>query len=329
MQRPAPGPDPHLSAAEVLERLRQVTSTLHYSRSTARTYAHWTVRFLAHHAPRLPGDLTGDDIRAFLTHLAVHGHVSPATQNQALSALLFLLRRVLGRPITRVEGIVHARAPRRLPLVLSRAEVLAVLEGMSGVPRLVCSLLYGTGMRLTECLALRVRDIDFERETITVRDGKGAKDRVTLLPQRCRPVLQQHLERRRRLHQEDLLQGLGRAPRLGTSGAPPPGADRDWGWQYVFPASGHYTDRETGCRHRHHVHQTVVQRAMAEAVGRARLSRPATPHSLRHCFATHLLDAGTDIRTVQSLLGHADVQTTLIYTRTLRARAVRSPADGS
>jgi integron integrase len=300
---------------------------LHYSRSTARTYAHWTARFLAHHTPRPPEDLSGDDIRAFLTQLAVHGRVGPATQNQALSALLFLFRRVLGRPIARVEGLVRARAPRRLPVVLSRAEVLAILERMSGVPRLVCSLLYGTGMRLTECLALRVRDIDFERETITVRDGKGAKDRLTLLPRRCRAPLRKHLERTRRVHQEDLLRGLGRAPLPKANGTIAPGVDREWAWQYVFPASGHYTDRDTGERHRHHVHQTVIQKAMADAVRLERLTRPATPHSLRHCFATHLLEAGTDIRTVQALLGHSDVQTTLIYTRSLRVRPVRSPSD--
>jgi integrase len=226
--------------------------------------------------PRPPESLSGDDIRAFLTHLAVHGHVGPSTQNQALSALVFLFRRVLGRQIARVEGVVHARTPRRIPVVLSRAEVLAVLERMTGVPRLVCSLLYGTGMRLTECLALRVRDIDFERETITVRDGKGAKDRLTLLPRRCRAPLREHLERTRRLHQEDLRRGLGRAPLPKASGASDPGGDRDWAWQCVFPASGHYPDRDTGERHRHHVHQTVIQKAMADAVRLERLTRPAT-----------------------------------------------------
>jgi integron integrase len=267
------------------------------------------------------------EIRSFLSHLALDDGVSAATQNQALAALLFLFRHVFGRQMAPAEGVVRAKTQKRLPAVLSRGEVNAVLDRMSGVPGLVCGLLYGTGMRLTECLSLRVKDIDLDGNTVTVRNGKGAKDRVTVLPQRYRPALVEHLERVRRLHEGDLRDGLGRTRLPYALAEKHADADRDWGWQYVFPASGFFTDRETGRRHRHHVHQTVIQKAMKEAVRRAGLDKPATPHTLRHCFASHLLDANLDIRTIQELLGHADVQTTMIYTHLARNRRVRSPAD--
>jgi integrase len=215
-----------------------------------------------------------DEVRGFLSHLAVEGRVSAATQNQAMAALLFLYRRVLGREMTAVEGATRAKAQKRLPTVLSRGEVNAVLEHMNGVPGLVCGLLYGTGMRLTECLSLRVKDVD--RGAIAVRDGKGAKDRVTILPERYRQGLQRQLARTQRLHAEDLRRGLGHAPLPFALAEKHAGADRDWGWQYVFPASGFYTDPRTGRRHRHHVHQTVIQKAMAEAVRRAGMAKPAT-----------------------------------------------------
>jgi integron integrase len=268
-----------------------------------------------------------DEVRGFLSHLAVDKHVSAATQNQALAALLFLYRRVLGREMGTIEGVDRAKEQKRLPAVLSRGEVNAVLERMSGVPGLVCGLLYGTGMRLTECLSLRVKDVDFDRGAIAVRDDKGAKDRLTMLPERYRQDLQRQLARTQRLHAEDLSRGLGHAPLPFALAEKHAGADRDWGWQYVFPARGFYSDPRTGRRHRHHVHQTVIQKAMAEAVRRAGIAKPATPHTLRHCFATHLLDSSLDIRTVQELLGHADVQTTMIYTHVLRSRRLRSPAD--
>jgi integron integrase len=315
------------SADRLIENLRRMIRTLHYSRNTESSYCHWATRFLGHFGHRDPAGLGVEEIRVFLSHLAVEGRVSAATQNQALAALLFFLRRVLGRQTGRVEGVARAKRPKRLPPVLSRAEVNAVLERMSGVPGLVCGLLYGTGMRLTECLSLRVKDVDLDNGAITVRSGKGAKDRVTVLPERYRPGLLAQLEKTRLLHGRDLRDGLGEAPLPFALAEKHADASREWGWQYVFPASGFYTDRETGRRHRHHVHPTVIQKAMGEAARLAGLAKPATPHTLRHCFATHLLAADIDIRTVQELLGHTDLQTTMIYTHVLRSRKVRSPAD--
>jgi integron integrase len=321
--------NPH-ERTRLVDRLRAVLRTAHYSRRTERTYVYWVERFIVHHGQRDPGRMGADEIRSFLSHLAVHDRVTSSTQNQALCSLVFLYRRVLAREIGTLEGVDRAKVPKRLPVVLTRAEVRAVLEEISGTPGLVCRLLYGGGLRLTECLGLRVKDIDFGRNELFIRDGKGAKDRITVLPGSCREDLTRHLDRVRRLHEQDLTRGLGRAPLPFALAQKYPRADRDWGWQYVFPASSFYTDRDTGTRYRHHLHETVVQRAMADAVRRAGLVKPATPHTLRHSFATHLLDAGYDIRTIQELLGHNDVQTTMIYTHVLNrgGRGVRSPADG-
>jgi integron integrase len=306
-----------------------VLRTAHYSRRTEATYIYWIKRFVAHYGYRDPAQMGADEIRAFLSHLAVQERVTASTQNQALCALAFLYGRVLKKEVGTFDGIDRAKAPQRLPVVLSRDEVKAVLASMSGVPQLICRLLYGTGLRLSECLTLRVKDIDFDRNELTVRDGKGAKDRVTMLPSSCRDELARHLDHVHRRHQQDLSRGLGRAPLPYALAEKYPRADRDWGWQYVFPASSHYTDRLTGVRHRHHLHETAVQRAMAEAVRKARIVKPATPHTLRHSFATHLLESGYDIRTIQELLGHSDLQTTMIYTHVLNrgGRGVASPAD--
>ena len=313
----------------LLDALREVLRTAHYSRRTERTYVYWASRYLAHYG-RDAAQLGADEIRGFLSHLAVTDRVTASTQNQALCALVFLYGHVLRKEIGTLGDVDRAKAPKRLPVVLSREEVRTVLAGIQGVPHLVCRLLYGAGLRLTECLALRVKDIDFERNEVTIRDGKGAKDRITVLPGTCRDDLTRHLERVRRLHDKDLSRGLGRAPLPYALAEKYPRADRDWCWQYVFPASSHYTDQQTRIQHRHHLHETVVQRAMAAAVRRAGLSKPATPHTLRHSFATHLLESGYDIRTIQELLGHNDVQTTMIYTHVLNrgGRGVRSPADG-
>jgi len=317
-------------SGDLLDRGRQALRARHYSRRTEQAYLAWIMRFVAFHRGRAPDEMGEGEVNQFLTHLAVQGRVSASTQNQALAALLFLYGSVLRRPLGQIEGVVRARRPRRLPVVLSRQEVRTVLDGLDGTPGLVCALLYGSGLRLLECLRLRVKDIDFQRREITVRDGKGGKDRVTMLPAAVTAQLQAHLERVRRPHTRDLSRGLGRVPLPDALARKYPGADRQWAWQWVFPASSHYVDPQTGVRHRHHLHESVVQRAVKEAVRRAGVTRPASCHSFRHSFATHLLEDGYDIRTVQELLGHKDVKTTMVYTHVLNrgGRGVRSPMDG-
>jgi integron integrase len=314
----------------LLDRVRRAIAGMHYSARTERAYVYWIRRFVLHHGMRHPATMGVPEIRSFLSHLAVAGRVSPLTQNQARNALVFLYRRVLHIDLPDVDRIERAKAPRHLPTVLSREEVRRVLAALQGTPRLVCQILYGAGLRLMECLRLRVKDIDFERREIVVRDGKGGKDRITILPVSCARELRQHLARVRQQHDTDLRRGLGRAPVPKAMIAEAASYDdRHWVWQYVFPASSHYRDQRSRIRHRHHVHETVIQQAMARAVRQIGLSKRATPHTLRHCFATHLLESGCDIRTVQQLLGHNDVQTTLRYSHVARGTKlpVRSPAD--
>ncbi|MGH2704561.1 MAG: integron integrase [Actinomycetota bacterium] len=269
-------------------------------------------------------------VNAFLTHLAVDQNVAASTQNQALAALLFFYEQVLGQPLDRIDGVVRARKPKRLPVVLSRKEVQTILSFVEGVPRLVCMLLYGAGPRITEALSGRVKDLDFERRELIVRDGKGQKDRVTMLPDQLRGPLKEHLRAVRRQHDADLASGLGRAPMPDALARKYRNADREWGWQWVFPATSYYLDRSTGVRHRYHLHESVVQKAVRAAVLRAGIAKHATAHTFRHSFATHLLEDGYDIRTVQELLGHKDVRTTQIYTHVLNrgGHGVPSPLDG-
>jgi integron integrase len=320
---------PALSGSSAVDRVRASVRTLHYSRRTEKAYTYWTARFLAYYTPRQPEVMGIDEIRGFLSYLALNEHVSASTQNQALCAILFLFRRVLDKQLDPIGQIERAKKPKRLPVVLTPSEVAAVLDLMQGTPRLVCWLLYGTGMRLLEALSLRVKEIDFERNEVTIRSGKGAKDRVAPLPRKGRQDLLAHLERVQRLHQDDLEHRRGQAPMPGALAEKYTGAAREWGWQYVFPATSFYTDSRTGVQHRHHLHETVVQKAMAQAVREARITKPATPHTLRHSFATHLLEDGYDVRTIQELLGHSDVSTTMIYTHVLNrgGRGVRSPLD--
>jgi integron integrase len=268
-------------------------------------------------------------VEAFLTHLAVEGRVAASTQNQAKSALLFVYREVLGAELPWLDGIESAKRPTRLPVVLTPEEVRAILARVAGTSALILRLLYGTGMRILECLRLRVQDVDFARREILVRDGKGAKDRVTVLPMRVARGLREHLVRVRELHRADLAAGGGEVYLPYALARKYPAAGRDWGWQYVFPSHRRSIDPHSGVERRHHAGEQAIQRAMQQALRDAGIAKHATPHTLRHSFATHLLESGYDIRTVQELLGHADVSTTMIYTHVLNrgGRGVASPLD--
>jgi integron integrase len=269
------------------------------------------------------------EVLAFLTHLAVERQLAASTQAQALAALQFLYRHVIDRPLVGLGGVPKAHAPVRLPVVLNEGEVQRVLGELDGVPRLIGILLYGSGMRLLECLTLRIKDVDLERGEIRIRQGKGGKDRVTVLPRSARQLLDDHLRRVRALHERDLADGAGAVALPGALRRKYPSAPRQWAWQWVFPARRRYVDRDTAERRRHHLHESVMQRAIAGAVRRSGIGKRASCHTLRHSFATHLVEAGYDIRTVQELLGHRDVTTTMVYTHVLNrgGLAVRSPVD--
>lgn len=318
-----------MDPSAAVSRAREVMLSLHYSPQTAKSYAHWIDRYLRFHQDTPLGFLREPAVNTFLTHLAVKQKVAASTQNQALAALLFFYEHVLKQPLDRIDGVVRARKPKHLPVVLSREEVQIVLSLIEGVPRLVAQLMYGTGMRLMEALNVRIKDLDFDRRELIVRDGKGQKDRVTMLPDLLRGPLEEHLRVVRMQHVDDLRLGLGRVPMPFALSRKYPNADREWGWQRVFPATSHYLDEETGIRHRHHLHQSTVQKAFRAAVRRADIRKHAKTHTLRHSFATHLLEDGYDIRTVQELLGHKDVRVTQIYTHVLNrgGYGVRSPID--
>lgn len=315
-------------AEALIDKLRAAIRARHYSPRTEKAYAGWVRRFIAQ-AEAAPETLGEAEVGRFLSSLADDDDVSASTQNQALNALLFFFKEAMGRELGLVEGVVRAKRPQRVPVVLSREEVVAVLGAMSGTPKLMATLLYGAGLRLLECCRLRVKDVDFFQNQIVVRGGKGDKDRHTMLPAAAREPLQRHLESIRRRHQEDLAAGLGAVALPGALARKYPNASKEWGWQWLFPASSHYKDRETGERRRHHLHESVLQRAFKEARIKAGIAKPAGCHTLRHSFATHLLEDGYDIRTVQELLGHANVSTTMVYTHVLHrgGHGVRSPAD--
>jgi integron integrase len=321
--------EPARPKPKLLVQIREAVRSRHYSLRTERAYVGWARRFVIFHGKRHPESLGAEEISAFLSHLAVNGRVSASTQNQAMSALLFLYREVLRKEVPWITDIVRAKEQRRLPVVLSREEVAAVLGRMSGTPRIMAMLLYGAGLRLLECCHLRVKDLDFERGEIVVRAGKGGKDRVTMLPRVAKGPLAEHLARAKHQHDEDRARGWGWVALPGGLERTYVTAGREWAWQWIFPATRTYIDSETKRRRRHHLHESVVQRAVKEAVLAAAIAKHATCHSLRHSFATHLLEDGYDIRTVQELLGHRDVNTTMIYTHVLNrgGRGVRSPAD--
>jgi integron integrase len=311
------------------ERARAVMRLRHFSPRTEEAYIAWMLRYYEFHGRRDPAQLGAAQVTAFLNALATDGRVAASTQNQALAALLFLYREVLRIDLPWLDDLVRAKAPARLPVVLSRDEIRAVLAEMEGEPRLMATLLYGAGLRLLECCRLRVKDVDFARNQITVRRGKGDKDRTTMLPGSIKPELAAHLERARAQHARDLAAGAGWVELPGALSRKLPNAGREWPWQWVFPATRHYVERETGQKRRHHLHETVLQHAVRRAVLESGIAKRATCHTFRHSFATHLLEDGSDIRTVQELLGHKDVATTMIYTHVLNRgpAGVRSPAD--
>jgi integron integrase len=301
----------------------------YFSRRTEQAYVHWIRRFIFFHGKRHPRELGEAEVRAFLNDLAVGRGVAAGTQNQALSALLFLYKEVLGRELAWLDGLQRARRPPRLPVVLTRAEVGRLLAQLTGARWLLASLMYGSGLRVMECLRLRVKDVDLEYRQILVRDGKGEKDRVTMLPEKLVEPVRQHMGRVRALHARDLGEGYGEARLPYALARKYPRAGFEWAWQYVFPSKNRSADPDDSVIRRHHLDESVPQRAVKDALRAAGIAKHASCHTLRHSFATHLLEGGYDIRTVQELLGHSDVSTTMIYTHVLNrgGRGVKSPLD--
>jgi len=323
LRRDAPPP-------RLLDAVREEMRRRHYSLRTEEAYVGWIRRFIRFHGLRHPKDMGDVEVNAFLSSLAVDGNVAASTQNQALAALLFLYQEALGMKVPWLDCIARARKPKRLPVVLSREEVRRLLSSLDGVPRLVATLLYATGLRLLEALNLRVHDLDFALDQILVRDGKGSKDRWTMLPHALKQPLGLHLDEVRRVYEADRAAALGSVTLPEALSRKYPSAAGEWGWWYVFPSPGLVKDQRSGASLRHHLHESTVQRAVRAACRRCRLAKHASCHTLRHSFATHLLAAGYDIRTIQELLGHSDVRTTMVYTHVLNSfggRGVRSPID--
>ncbi len=329
LQRSSLARSPSPDSPKLLDRVRVTIRARHYSLRTEKAYVAWIRRFVLFHGRRHPELLGSPDVSRYLSYLASQQNVSSATQTQAFAAILFLYRDVLGREITGLADVVRAKRPVHVPLVLGRDEVQAILRRLRGAPLLMCSLMYGAGLRLLECCRLRVMDVDFDRHELTVHDGKGRKDRLTVLPDRLVPVLRAQLRRTQSQYLADLDDGAGYVALPYALDRKYPNACHEWPWQWFFPASRIHVDPETGQRRRHHVHETLLQRAFTAAVRAAGLAKPASCHTLRHSFATHLLETGCDIRTIQELLGHSDVSTTMIYTHVLNwgGRGVRSPLD--
>ncbi len=316
------------NSPKLLDQVRNTLRLKHYAISTEEAYVGWIMHFIRFHNMRHPQEMGTPEIEAFLTHLA-RQKVAASTQNQAFSALLFLYRQVLGQELQGSIDAMRAKKPARLPPVLSRNEVWRVIEGLSGPHQLIATLLYGSGMRLLEGLRLRVKDLDFERHQVILRSGKGDKDRVTLLPDSLRPCIEKHLKGVKALHQKDLALGYGAVYLANALERKYPNANREWLWQYVFPSHKLSVDPRTACIRRHHVDESGLRKAVRRAAQQATINKQISPHTFRHCFATHLLADGYDIRTVQALLGHKDIRTTMIYTHVLNrgGMAVRSPAD--
>jgi integron integrase len=320
-------PEPDKGTKRLVERLREAIRARHYSRRTEQAYWYWTRYFILFHRKRHPAEMGAAEVTAFLSWLATERNVAAATQNQALSALLFLYKEVLGQALPWLDELVRAQRPVRLPTVLTEAEVRRLLGAMDGSTGLMAALLYGAGLRQIECLSLRVKDIDFAYRRIVVRDGKGARDRATMLPERLVQPLQAHLGKVRLMHQRDCADGFGEVWLPHALARKYPGASRGWAWQFVFPSGQRSEDPESGAVRRHHAHPDTLARAVKRAGAAAGIVKPVSCHTLRHSFATHLLERGYDIRTVQELLGHSDVSTTMVYPHVMNkgARAVKGP----
>ena len=318
-----------LRPGRLLDRVREALELRHYSARTVDAYVAWVRRFVLFQGRRHPATMGAPEVTVFLSHLASTARVSASTQNQALAALLFLYAKVLGKELGPLGEVVHARGPTRLPVVMTREEVAALLSHLDGTPRLMASLLYGSGLRLQECVSLRVKDLDLAARQLVVRRGKGKKDRGAILPQTLIEPLQGHLGTVQRQHTSDLALGAGYVELPHALRIKYPNAPRQWAWQWVFPATRTYVHAPTSERRRHHLHETVLQRAVHAAVKGAQIAKSVSCHSLRHSFATHLLEAGYDIRMIQKLLGHSDIRTTMIYTHVLNRGplGVRSPLD--
>ena len=313
----------------LLDQVREQIRVRHYSLRTEQAYLHWIKRFIFFHHKRHPREMGAPEVEAFLAHLVTVGNVAASTHQQALSALLFLYKEVLAVDLPWLDNLIRPKKPKRLPTVLTEAEVNRVLAQMEGTHRLMSRLLYGTGMRLMECVRLRIKDVEFQRNEILIRDGKGGKDRVTMLPKSLSSELQAHLKRVRQLWQQDRENQLPGVYLPDALERKFPNAGKEWGWFWVFPSRVLSPDPRSGIERRHHTHEQALQRAIKRACCAAELAKPASTHTLRHSFATHLLQSGYDIRTVQELLGHKDVQTTMIYTHVLNkgGRGVTSPLD--
>jgi len=314
---------------KLLDQVRDSLRLKHYSYRTEETYLAWIKRFILFHGKRHPKDMGSSEIESFITHLAVERNVAVTTQNQALSAILFLYKYVLKKEIEMPPSMIRPGRPKRLPTVLTPSEAGRIIAQMTGVTKIMTKLLYGSGLRLMECIRLRVKDIDFEIHQIIVRDGKGENDRVTVLPESVVIELKNHLDNVRALHEKDLREGYGETQLPYALSVKYPNAGREWIWQYIFPASQRSTDPQSGSIRRHHLDESVLQRTVRDAAQRSKIDKAVSPHTFRHSFATHLLQNGYDIRTVQELLGHKDVKTTMIYTHVLQrgGLAVKSPLD--
>ena len=315
--------------SQLVDQVRAAIRVRNYSIRTEEAYVSWIVRYIRFHGTRHPAELGDDEVKAFLTHLAVNRNVSANTQNLALNAIVFLYKRVLGKPLGDITSAVRAKKPQKLPLVLTRQEVKAILEELNGTHQLVGALLYGSGLRLMEALQLRIKDLDFGYACLQIKDAKGAKDRVVTFPPVLHQFLNVHLEQVRVIHQKDLLAGYGEVFLPNALSRKYKSAARIWTWQYVFPSARRSVDPRSGKTRRHHLYPSTFQKAFKRAVDRSEISKPASSHTLRHSFATHALENGLDIRTVQQQLGHSSLETTEIYTHVLKrgGQAVRSPLE--